>query len=438
MTPDLKWKGLNSCLLMFNKKCLLFPAFLLVAGQAFGQAARSPFSSFGLGEQYGLASAVDQGMGGVGISNMHYWNINNQNAALLVHNRYTSFQAGMIGEQRTQVSTLASERSGSGNLNYVTIAIPVVNGKWTTSFNLMPYTKLNYRLTYRQQVAGDTAHVQVTEEGSGGINQFGWSNGVKINKWASVGLRSTYLFSSVSNLYSNEIQASGQVLVITPYVYERTFVSSLKFSPSVSIHIDSITRKNYRLNFGLVYDMAANLNSKFYQRTERHNLAGIIDSLTLIRNVPGKVSMPSTLSVGISFAKSYTWIAAIDGSFTNYSSYKDISGLNPYSGTNSWRLAAGFELIPDGGSFSNYFKRVAYRTGVSLENYPYLVNGNTVKDFGITFGLSLPVGRISSLDLALKVGKKGDKALNTVEENYIKLYFGLTFNDQWFIKRRFD
>jgi hypothetical protein len=248
---------------MFIKKCLLFSAFLLVAGQAFGQAARSPFSSFGLGEQYGLASAVDQGMGGVGISNMHYWNINNQNAALLVHNRYTSFQAGMIGEQRTQVSTLASERSGSGNLNYVTIAIPVVNGKWTTSFNLMPYTKLNYRLTYRQQVAGDTAHVQVTEEGSGGINQFGWSNGVKINKWASVGLRSTYLFSSVSNLYSNEIQASGQVLVITPYVYERTFVSSLKFSPSVSIHIDSITKKNYRLNFGLVYDMAANLNTKF-------------------------------------------------------------------------------------------------------------------------------------------------------------------------------
>ena len=87
---------------------------------------------------------------------------------------------------------------------------------------------------------------------------------------------------------------------------------------------------------------------------------------------------------------------------------------------------------------SNYLKRLTYRTGVSIENSAYLVNGNPVKDFGITFGVSLPVSRISSLDLALKVGHKGDKTLNTIEENYLKLYFGLTFNDQWFIKRRFD
>ena len=61
-----------------------------------------------------------------------------------------------------------------------------------------------------------------------------------------------------------------------------------------------------------------------------------------------------------------------------------------------------------------------------------------MRDFGINFGLSLPVSRISSLDLAVKVGKRGDLRTNTIEENYFKLYFGVTFNDQWFIKRRFD
>jgi hypothetical protein len=50
----------------------------------------------------------------------------------------------------------------------------------------------------------------------------------------------------------------------------------------------------------------------------------------------------------------------------------------------------------------------------------------------------LPVSRISSLDLAFKAGKRGDLNKNSIEENYFKVYFGVTFNDQWFIRRRFD
>jgi len=61
-----------------------------------------------------------------------------------------------------------------------------------------------------------------------------------------------------------------------------------------------------------------------------------------------------------------------------------------------------------------------------------------VNDFGINFGLSMPVSRFSSLDLAFKIGKRGNLLENTIEENYFKIYFGVTFNDQWFIKRRFD
>jgi hypothetical protein len=38
------------------------------------------------------------------------------------------------------------------------------------------------------------------------------------------------------------------------------------------------------------------------------------------------------------------------------------------------------------------------------------------------------------MDLALKVGKRGNKKENVLEESYFTLYFGITFNDQWFIK----
>ncbi|NOT74704.1 MAG: hypothetical protein HOP08_07225 [Cyclobacteriaceae bacterium] len=416
--------------------CLLI-SFLLYSSLAAGQAARSPFSSFGVGEQFSTALTQNMGMGGTGISNHTYWYVNNMNPSLLVYNRLTTFQAGIIGEQRTQNSSTGSENSGSGNLNYLALAIPIKLNKWTTSLTLMPYTRNNFLLKYSAPINNDPNNfVNVTEQGSGGVNQVTWSNGVSVNDNFRVGLKSAYLFGAVINEFTNVI--TNFPIAVAPSVYERSSVSGFQFSPAASYHIDSLFNNKYRLNFGAVYDFGTTLNTTFFQRLDRLNSSGqIIDSAALIPNKPGKITLPQSVAFGVSISRASKWTASLDGFYSDYSSYRALDGTNPYSGSN-WRVGAGFELIPDGASLSSYLKRATYRTGVSYENYPYLVNGNGVKDFGITFGLSLPVGRYSSLDVALKVGKKGDKALNNIEENYLKLYFGITFMDQWFIKRRFD
>jgi hypothetical protein len=66
-----------------------------------------------------------------------------------------------------------------------------------------------------------------------------------------------------------------------------------------------------------------------------------------------------------------------------------------------------------------------------------MANNNVVKDLGINFGFSLPAGQ-SSIDFAFKYGKRGNRADNILEEDYFKIYFGITFNDRWFIQRKFD
>ena len=80
---------------------------------------------------------------------------------------------------------------------------------------------------------------------------------------------------------------------------------------------------------------------------------------------------------------------------------------------------------------------MVYRAGLSFEQYPYKANNNTVNDLGINFGFSLPAGR-SSVDMAFRYGKRGTLSDNGLQENYFKIFFGVTFNDQWFIKRRFE
>ncbi|MEQ9230670.1 MAG: hypothetical protein RIF46_08295, partial [Cyclobacteriaceae bacterium] len=205
-----------------------------------------------------------------------------------------------------------------------------------------------------------------------------------------------------------------------------------------AFNLDSLFgNSRYQLNLGATYDIKGDMSTKFYERFERRSVDGILDSVTLINNLRGKTAIPQSLVVGASIGRNSQWVVGADFTYLDNSRYKDFSGAA--SGKSSgWELALGGKLTPDAGSVSNYFKRVTYRTGVSISEAPYLINGNTLKDFGINFGLSLPVSRISSLDLAFKVGKRGDLQTNTIEENYFKLYFGVTFNDQWFIKRRFD
>lgn len=423
-------------MLNFKKFSFLLLGFVLLGATAFGQAARSPFSSRGIGEPYGNELVHNQGMGGVGISNPQYFYLNNQNPALLVFNRFTVFSAGFLAERRTIKGDGASEKDGNGNLNYLAIAFPVKFAKWTTSIGLMPYSTVNYRLNYTDVIENTTATVNVQETGTGGINQVYWSNGVALHKNISVGLKASYLFSSIENTYSNNIDEATTVPYY-PSIYERTYVKDVRFTTGFSFHKDSLTRKNHKINFGLVYDLKAKLNTKYYSRLERRSSTGIIDSTTLVNDVPGSITVPSSVSAGISFAKGEYWLVGTDFTYYDFTQFRDYNGSSQ-GGTQAWKWALGLEVTPDPSALGSYFKRMTYRAGINYDKYPYLINGMPVKDFGINFGFSTPVSRYSSLDFALKVGKRGNLQDNTIEENYFKVYFGVTFNDQWFIRRRFD
>lgn len=416
--------------------------FLLVAG-AFAQTANSPFSYRGIGDYYGNALAHNQGMAGVGVSNPQYFYLNNQNPALLVFNRFTVFEGGFIGQQNTIKGNGPSEKSGNGNLNYLMMGFPVKRGKWTTSIGLAPFSGVNYRTNYKDSInldgGGTFGSVNVEESGKGGINQVFWANGVALSESFSVGVRATYLFSSIINQYTNTLPATVTPVVYSPTIYERTYIKDFNFSLGASFHKDSLFNKNYRFNVGAVYNFKSELNTEYYTRIERRNSAGgVADSTTLINNQSGTIILPQSFTVGLSFGKGEKWMIGADYSYLKNSLFRDYFG-NSQNATDSWRIALGGEFTPDPMALSGYLKRMTYRTGVSLEKYPYFINGKPVDDFGINFGFTMPVSRISSLDFAFKVGRRGTVQDHTIEENYFKLYFGVTINDQfWFIKRRFD
>ena len=380
-------------------------------------------------------------MGVIGVSQPQYWYLNNQNPALLVYNPITVFQAGAMGESRTTSSDTLSEKNLGGNLNYLATAFPIKYNKWTTSVGLMPYTSVNYDVEYQDFALDDEGVIRDTlnarESGSGGLTQFYWANGVRLTKTLAVGIRAAYIFGPIETKYLNRTTNDEQSIPYLISVNEKTVVKDFLFTTGLSFSKDSLGRRDlYRFSAGATYSFNTKLNADRRTEISRLNLnESVLESDTLT-NDDGFLEIPGSLTFGMSFSRGTRWTIGTEFNYQDWTKFRSINKDDEGLGE-SWRAALGGEITPDLLAGDNYLKRITYRAGFVYERYPFIVAGNPVNDFGINFGFSLPAGR-SSLDLAFKVGKRGNKAENLLEETYFKVYFGITFNDQWFIRRKFD
>ncbi len=412
----------------------------------FGQAVRSPFSTYGIGDIYGDYLIQNQGMGGMGVSQPQYWYVNNQNPALLVHNMVTVFQAGLVGESKKVTGANSSEKGMGGNLNYLVTAFPIMplsknpyRTKWSTALGLMPYSTVNYGLEYTERAIdanGNLADtVKVVESGNGGLNQFYWSNGFTIAKNLSFGVKAAYIFGPLETSYQNNfINDSPQARNFITEIKEKTSVKDFKFTFGVA-YGDTL-RKNYGYQVGATYSPVTRLNASRRAEILRFPQGGTqpIEGDTLFTR-GGSMRIPGSLTVGVSYYRINRWMIGTEFNYQDWSSFESIVQDDEGLGE-GWRAALGGELTPDPFD-DNLLKRMTYRLGINYEKYPFIVNSNQVNDFGINFGFSIPANR-SSLDMAFKVGKRGDRGENIFEETYFKVYFGITFNDKWFIQRKFD
>lgn len=413
----------------------------LIATNTFGQASKSPFSSQGIGDIYDMGLAHNRGMGGLGISNSTFWHLNNINPALLPYNSLTVFSAAFIGENRVVENVTGSETNGSGNLAYLATAFPIKPGKWTTSVGLMPYSNVDYESQDTVNIVGALNGEQALKisSGTGGLNQFYWANGYAVNKNIFVGLRAAYIFSNIeSDVAFDLIDADG---TFRRGQNERVSVSDFLFSGGLAFKKDSIFNNKIQLKLGLTYDFGATLKAEKFISTEQRTLDIPIlrDSLEDVR---GQIELPQAIGVGISFNNGSKWMIGLDARFQNWSDFRDFNGSNENLG-DQVKVILGGEVTPDQTSITSYFKRVTYRFGLSYENSPYQVANldgvfNQVNDFGINLGWSMPISRISNLDFALTYGVRGNVDDTIIREEYFRFHFGVTFNDRWFIKRKYN
>ena len=98
-----------------------------------------------------------------------------------------------------------------------------------------------------------------------------------------------------------------------------------------------------------------------------------------------------------------------------------------------YRIGLGIERTQSQKRFTDFIDQMDFRVGLFYGQLNQTNNNNSVNEYGLSLGFSLPIIRyISVMDISGKIGKRGSLNQNAFEETFYS--FGITFSasELWF------
>ena len=437
---------------MIKKLVLVFIAIFAI--HSYGQeGTASPYSFYGIGNLKFKGTVENRSMGGLSIySDSIHVNLRNpasyagENVGIFPFNgesRPVKFSVGGSYTSTDLKSDSGTDKSSSTTFNYLALSVPM--GKFGFGFGLLPYTSVGYKL----ESLNTDGDLENRFKGSGGLNKAFFGLGYQITNGLTVGIDFQYNFGNIQNSIVEYQYDNGVPVQYQSRENNRSDLSGLNLNLGVSYK--TMLNENLELISGLTYAPESNLtsqNQRSYstittssssgQEFEINRIEVDLEALNLLET---DLILPSHFSAGFGVGVPRKWFVGAEYLFRNTSNLRNttLGSSNPTAYEDASTISLGGFFIPQYNSFSSYFKRVVYRTGMRFENTGLNINNESIKEFGISFGVGLPVGSyFSNANLGFEIGKRGTANNNLIQENFINFQLSLSLNDRWFQKRKYD
>jgi long-subunit fatty acid transport protein len=424
------------------KRLLVALSLFLSFVSAAQENTASPYSFYGLGEPKFKGTAEMRAMGGISVipDSTH---INLQNPAFYPHLKLTTLTTGASYANYRFKTNTDKEKARRTTLDYLAVGIPM--GKFGGGFGLMPYTAVGYKMrTVVTDPTGTLPTRVFRYSGTGGLNKAFIGLGYEFTKGFTIGAEFGYYFGSIetsTSMTSLQNESTYQLEYGT-----RELNESKANGPGFNVGMAYTSKINKKLTFSAsaMYSPESHINL-----TNEGQLATIeilSNGQTVVMDeqdidlAETTVILPSKLAFGAAIGEARKWMVGAEvtmlqnndggnrGSEVGNVGYKD-----------GMRYSFGGYYIPKYTSFSDYWKKITYRAGFRYEETGLIVNDKSINDAAVTLGLGLPLGgTFSNINIGFEYGKKGTRDAMLVEENYFNFTLGLSFNDRWFVKRKYE
>lgn len=432
---------------MINFKRLIYTCltcFVVICATA-QTSTNSPYTRYGVGNLSDQHFGNSKAMGGIayGLRNGLQINAANPASYSAVDSLTFLFDAGFSLQNANFKENGIKTNAKNSTLDYLAMQFRIRKGLGFT-FGFLPYSNVGYNMSnsklLHQDQYGDKTYSVSTYSGEGGLQQVFAGIGYNILNNLSVGANFSYLYGDITHMASTAFSNTDA---------------------NKSIRTDKISIKDYKLDFGIqyrqdfdkknsvilgaVYSFGHDLNSEGYKYIETYANSGIIQTQS-IDTISNACSLPHTFGLGATYVYDNRLTVGIDYTLQKWSDVKFPSNTagNSYNSqkglfSDRSKISIGAEYIPN-PLMRNYFCRIRYRVGAYYSTpYAKIDNKEGNREYGVSFGFGFPIFQSKSiLNISGQYVKVSPKVKGMLEENYLKVNIGLTFNERWFMKWKVD
>lgn len=410
---------------------LLFAA--LLCGMAAMAQVNTPYSMYGYGILGDRATSMQRQMGGVGYAMNSGRQINVMNPAsyAAIDSLTFLFDMGADVSMIWSKEGSAREYATGGGLDYLTMQFPI-SKFMGGSLGLIPYSSVGYAF------GNEIAHGAMENQGSGGINELYLGVSGKV-KGFSIGANVSYDFGNIVNDVFATPSTGGSYK--TEHVM-RIRDWNILLGAQYTQHIGKFDR----FVVGATYSPKKTLLGKTWvtkQEMTQESLPTTVSEM----NMKGNYYMPDSYGAGVSYTHErvsrfsvefdYTWQGWKGAKYSPL--YAD---NNPdelvFEGmrfNNRQRFALGAEYVPK--LRGTYADRITYRLGAYYTDDYLLIQGNGLREYGVSAGIGLPTPEGKTLiNIGLDWKMRQAHPVALIRENYLNVTIGVNFNEVWFFKRK--
>jgi hypothetical protein len=315
----------------------------------------------------------------------------------------------------------------AGNLDYVAFQFPLAD--WAAlSFGLNPLSIVGYEYMFTAPQPSynyeDPLIVNQYFSGSGGITQVYLGLSFDIYDRVAIGVNGKHLFGKI--VHKREVDFPEGYLYNST-TYENTlYASAWIFDVGIQYH--QPIGKDDQLVIGGTYTMKLPMKNK----TEILYDTNIKE----YDNTAYEFDYPQTVGAGLSYSWNNRLLIAADVTWMQLSKVKYYSQDDVFS--DRFVYAIGAEYVHDLNS-KKYAELMRFRLGANYSNSYAKVNGSDYNKWAITCGIGFPLPNTkTTLNLHLEYGQQGSVKSVGLVEQYGKIGIGVSLNERWFVKRRFN
>lgn len=383
-------------------------------------ATSAPSSRFGYGELNDNLPVAYRAMGGVGIGMRSNKAINSSQPASYTACDSMTFMFDIAGSfLYTNYGDSYGERNRlNGNLEYVTLQLPIWRQHIAFSAGVTPYSAMGYDFAMSDSVNSDY-HYTHTYAGSGGFTQVYGGLSFNICNWVALGANMYYMFGDISK---SRTQTFKELDVVGASQTDNMKISSLRFRYGAQLFH---TFGKHSIVIGGVFE-----NKQRFSRSEYTQIETTTNDTVLKLN--NCFEMPMMYGVGVSYNYNNRLTVGVDYQCQDWKNALYFDEHDMLYQRHRWIVGVEYRHDP---TSRNYAHRIYWRLGANYTT-SYAI-WEKMPEIGISAGIGFPLRTIGTIiNTTFEYVHRGSMIDGMLSENSLRFTINAAIAENWFFKRK--